>query len=79
MPKTCYSIFTSPNMNIPNYTISIKLGNTTIQRIAISKYLGIIHDGKLKWQTYIQQLTHDLVKKISNSFKIIKNDAKNRG
>ncbi len=37
MPKTCYSIFTSPNKNIPNYMNSIKLGDTTIQITATSK------------------------------------------
>ncbi len=32
MPKTCYSIFTSPNKNIPNYLNSIKLVNNYIVR-----------------------------------------------
>ncbi len=71
MPKTCYSIFTSTYKNIPNDLNSIKLGDTTIQRTATSKYLSIILDDNLTWQVHIQQLTQDLVK-ISNSFKISK-------
>jgi hypothetical protein len=77
MPKTCFSIFTSNNKNIPNCLNSIKLGTTIIQRSTTSKYLGIILDDKLTWQPHIQKLTQDLVK-ISNSFKIIKNYAPKR-
>ncbi len=74
MPKTCYSIFTSPYKNIPNYLNNIKLGDTTIQRTATSKYLGTILDHKLTWQANIH-LIQDLVK-VSNSFIIIKNYTK---
>ena len=72
MSKTAYSIFTRPNTKIPTLLNSIKMGNTTIQRVNEAKYLGITLDDKLNWKTHIQQLANSL-NKTNQAFKIIKN------
>jgi hypothetical protein len=70
--KTCYTVFSGPRSNVPDFLNTIFLQNMTIKRTRSTKYLGIYVDEKLSWNDHIDNLHKSLVK-ISNSFKIIRN------
>ncbi len=70
--KTCYTIFKTPRMKIPNFLDNLNIGTITIPRVLSTKYLGVILDENLNWEEHIENLNKSLIKN-SNSFKIIKN------
>ena len=57
--KTCYSIF--GNQNIP-LNATITLNSKAIDRSASTKYLGIVLDEKLKWDSHIEHVCKNLNK-----------------
>ncbi len=68
--KTQYSIFRTVNKSIPPECDNIMFRNTHIERVENCKYLGVILDDKLNWNSHIQSITNSLVK-ISSAFKLI--------
>ncbi len=68
--KIEYSIFHTNRTLIPDNCTQLSFGNYTINRVRESKYLGIILDGTLSWDSHIKYLTDQLVK-YSGIFKLI--------
>ncbi len=68
--KTCFTIFKTPRMKIPNFLDNVNNGNVTIPRVLSTKYLRVILDENLNWEEHIENLNKSLIK-TSNSFKII--------
>ena len=69
--KTCYTIFKSRRITIPDYLNNININNNTIKRVPSVKYLGIILDENLNFDEHIDNLNNSIIK-TDNSLKIIK-------
>ncbi len=48
--KTCYTIFKTPRMKIPNFLHNVNIGNVTVPRVLSTKYLRLILDENLNWE-----------------------------
>ncbi len=60
--KTEYSIFHNNRTQIPNKCNCLTFDNITIKRVATAKYLGIVMDDKLTWESHIKYLIDKLVR-----------------
>ena len=69
--KTCFTVFKTSRMKIPNFLDNLTIENYTIPRVPSAKYLGVILDENLNWEEHIEHLNKSLTK-TGNSFKIIK-------
>ena len=65
LTKTSFMVFT--NKSISN--VSLFMCNTEIERVAVTKFLGVIIDDKLTWKEHIKQLSSKLAKCGSVIFK----------
>jgi len=61
--KTNFMVF-STKQSIINHNFSIKIHNTTINRVYHTKFLGVIIDSKLKWQKHIMHIKNKVSKTI---------------
>ncbi len=68
--KTEYSIFHSAKSKIPDNCDQLNFRNLTINRVSSSKYLGMIIDDKLIWDSHINYLVGQWVK-YTGIFKLI--------
>ncbi len=62
--KTEYSIFHSARSKIPDNCDQLNFPNISINRVCSSKYIGMIIDDKLTWNSHINYLVRQLVKYI---------------
>ncbi len=60
--KTEYRIFHSARSKIPDNCDQLNFRHFTINRVTSSKYLGMIIDDKLNWDSHINYLVGQLVK-----------------
>ncbi len=68
--KTEYSIFHNNQTQIPDNCNHLTFDNITIKRVATAKYLGIIMDDKLIWESHIKYIIDQLVR-YTGIFKLI--------
>ena len=68
--KTHYMIFTSINKIVPD--IGIRINNVCIERVHVTKFLGILIDSQLKWKQHIEYICKKLSKCIGILSKAIK-------
>ncbi len=54
--KTCYTIFKTARIKIPNFRDNVNIGNVTFPKVPSSKYLGVILDENLNWEEHIENL-----------------------
>ena len=67
--KTNYMIFTRKR-SIDKNAISLKLGNASIERTHVAKFLGVLIDDKLKWDHHILAVRHKMSRYIGTIHKI---------
>ena len=58
--KTHYMIFTSKNKIVPD--IGIRINNVCIERVHVTKFLGILIDSQLNWKQHIEYTCKKLSK-----------------
>ena len=63
--KTTYMIFHSKQKILPLNELPIKIGNTTIKRQQITKFLGAHIDENLNWKSHLSQKATHIVKTTS--------------
>ena len=60
--KTCFVLFRTKNKKLPNHLQNIKIDDIVINRVTVTKYLGIYMDEHLTWETHITHLCKSLMK-----------------
>ena len=60
--KTCFVIFHMKNKHVPNDLKCIKIDEVTIQRVDVTKYLGLHLDEHLTWNHHVTHLYKSLIK-----------------
>ena len=63
--KTHYMVFTPRNKQVEN--LNIKIQNTNIERVSVTKFLGVMIDAQLSWKCHIEYTC----KKISKCLGVI--------
>lgn len=62
LQKSCFMVFSPKGMkqNIANCKLSIKIGETELDEVTETKFLGVIIDNKLSWDSHISALAKKL-------------------
>ena len=60
--KSCYLNFSS--LHNPSTNINVKIANKLLERKRVTKYLGVLIDGKLSWKYHIHSVNMKLRKDI---------------
>ena len=66
--KTNFIIFTKKTFN--KESISIKIGESAIQRVSSTKFLGVVIDEKLSWANHVDIICNKLCKSIGVMYKL---------
>ena len=61
--KTNFMVFSS-KQSVINHHFSVKINDTSINRVYHTKFLGVVIDSKLKWQNHIMHIKNKISKTI---------------
>ena len=68
--KTKYMLFSPKLIKYKNINLTLKFNNSEIERVKEYKYLGLILDDKLTWNSHLKQIKNKLSKSLGILYKL---------